>query len=163
MGSKKKTAAAATSSIADLEKHADEIRAALKVPKQNDVFRAAVEAAYLAALADGDVDDEERATIVKAVELLSVGAVIQWEAETLLDECEARATKDGAEKRAEAVGADLKSLGHAEAGLLMAAVVARATKGVDKKEAEVLKSVGSAAGLTSDQVRDIVKKAGTLA
>lgn len=150
------------SSIAELEKHADAIRKELRVPKQSDVFRYAVEAGYLAALADGDVDATEHATIVRAVELLSVGAVIEWEAEALLAACEASAKKDGAAKRAEAVGHELKALGQAEAGLFLAAVVARATKGVDKKEAEMLKLTGAAAGLSTDQVRDIVKRASSL-
>jgi protein-disulfide isomerase-like protein with CxxC motif len=80
----------------------------------------------------------------------------------LLDECAARAKKDGAAKRAAAVGAALAALGQAEAGLFFAALVARASKGIDKKEAEVLKVVGTAAGLATDAVRDIVKRATTL-
>jgi len=145
--------------LADLEKHAEEIRKDLKVPKQNEVFRAAVEAGYLAALADGTVDKTELATIAKAVEILSVGAVIEWETDSLLEECAARAKSDGAAKRAEAVGKELADLGQAEAGVLFAAMVARATKGIDKKEADVLKAVGNAAGLTTDKVRAIVKRA----
>jgi len=43
----------ADATLAALEKHADEIRKELRVPKQNEVFRSAVEAGYLAALADG--------------------------------------------------------------------------------------------------------------
>ena len=43
---------------------------------------------------------------------------------------------------------------------VFAALVAYASKGIDKKEADVLKEIGKAAGLTSDRVRDIVKKAG---
>jgi tellurite resistance protein len=145
--------------IQDLEKHAAAIRDDLKVPRQNEVFRAAVEVGYLAACADGEVDDEERAAIVRAVELLSEGAVIEWEAEDLVSECEARFQAEGASKRAAAVGSELKALGQSEAGIYFAALVARASKGVDKKEAEVLKEVGKAAGVTADRVRDIVKKA----
>lgn len=145
--------------VSELEKHAASIRDELKVPKQSDVFRAAVEAGYLAALADGDVDDTELSTIVKAVEVLSIGAVIEWEADALLAECIERAKTEGAKKRAEAVGADLKALGQAEAALLFAATVARATKGIDKKEAEVLKTIGAAAGVSTDKVRAIVKRA----
>jgi len=91
--------------VAALEAHADEIRQALKVPRQSDVFRSALEAGYLAALADGEVDATERATILRAVELLSVGAVIEWEAEALLEQCVARAKSEGSAKRAAAVGA----------------------------------------------------------
>jgi len=150
---------AKANNLSDLEKHADAIRKDLQVPKQSEVFAAAVEAGYLAALADGEADAEEMATIAKAVGILSVGAVIEWEAETLLEECAARAKAEGAEKRAAAVGAKLKELGQAEAGILLAAYVARATNGVEKKEAEVLKAVGSAAGLSGQKVGAIVKRA----
>lgn len=158
----KKQAEGKSSALADLEAHAQSIRHQLNVPKQNEVFRAAVEAGYLTALADGEVDEAEKATMVRAVDLLSQGAVIEWETETLIDECAARAEADGAGPRAAAVGATLKSLGQAEAGLFFAALVARASKGIDKKEADVLRAVGNAAGVTTDAVKDIVKRATTL-
>ena len=146
-----------------LEDHAAQIREELKVPNQSALFETAVEAGYLAALADGNVDKDERAVLAKAVELLSQGAVIEWETETLLDSCDARAKKDGADKRAEAVGQKLEELGQAEVGLLVAALVARATNGVEKAEAEMLKAIGKAAGLSTDKVRNIVKRAVSLA
>jgi hypothetical protein len=142
-----------------LEKHAQQIRQELDVPRQSEVFRAAVEAGFLAAMGDGAMDDAERATIVKAVEVLSRGAVIEWETDALLDECEGRAKAEGAAARAKAVGAALKDLGQAEAGLLFAAVIARVTKGVDKNEAEVLKQVGAAAGVGAEKIKGIVKRA----
>ena len=151
--------APSTSSLAELEKHAEQLRTELKVPHQNEVFRAAVEAGYLVAAADGNFDETERETLTKAIEILSVGAVIEWEVETLLDECEARSEKEGAAKRAKAVGEELAKLGGAEPGLLLAAAVARATKKIDKKEAETLKALGAAAGLTGEQLSAIVKKA----
>ena len=142
-----------------LEEYAEEIRADLKVPRQSELFAHAVEAGYLAARADGEVDADERTVLVKAVGMLSQGAVIEWEIEGLLDECEARATKDGADERASQIGQALKELGQAEAGLLVAAFVARATNGVAKSEADVLKSIGKAAGLTADKVKGVVKRA----
>jgi tellurite resistance protein len=146
-----------------LEKHADTIRSELRVPKQSEVFRAAVEAGYLTANADGNVDDGERSTIVRAVEILSEGAVIEWEVETLVAECVERSKTEGADKRAAQVGATLKELGQAEVGILLASVVARATKKVEKKEADVLKAVGKAAGLTNEQIASIVKRAASIA
>jgi tellurite resistance protein len=146
--------------IANLESRAESIRAELRVPKQNEVFKAAVEAGYLAALADGHVDAEETATIVRAVEILSTGAVIEWEADELVQECARKADAETPGKRAAAVGAELAALGQGEAGIYFAALVAYASKGIDKKEADVLKEIGKAAGMTSDRVRDIVKKAG---
>lgn len=145
--------------VDNLEKHATSIRAELKVPQQSAVFEAAVELGYLTAFADGTVDGDEREAIVRAVEILSQGAVIEWEASDLVDQCAARAEADGLSKRAVAVGTKLKELGSAEAGVYFAALVARASNGIDKKEAEVLKEAGKAAGVTPDRVRDIVKKA----
>jgi tellurite resistance protein len=142
-----------------LEDHADQIRDELKVPNQSSVFAQAVEAGYLAALADGEVDAAERGILAKAVELLSRGSVIEWETETLLEECAARTQKEGAAVRATKVGEALKELGHPEAGLLVAAFVARATNGVEKSEAEVLKTIAKAAGLSADKVKGIVKRA----
>jgi tellurite resistance protein len=146
--------------IADLESRAESLRAELKVPKQNEVFKAAVEVGYLAALADGDVDDEETAAIVRAVEILSAGAVVEWEAEDIVAECARRAEAETPGKRAEAVGAELKALGQGEAGIYFAALVAHASKGIDKQEAEVLKEIGKSAGVSADRIKDIVKKAG---
>jgi len=144
--------------IADLESRAESIRAELRVPKQNEVFKVAVEAGYLAARADGVVDAEETAAIVRAVEILSSGAVVEWETEELVQECAARADAQSPAARAAAVGAALAALGQAEAGIYFAALVAHASKGIDKKEADVLKEIGKAAGVANDRVRDIVKK-----
>jgi tellurite resistance protein len=146
--------------ISNLEARAESLRAELRVPKQNEVFRAAVEAGYLAARADGRVDAEETAAIVRAVEILSSGAVVEWETEELVQECARKADAEAPAARAAAVGTTLAALGQAEAGIYFAALVAHASKGIDKKEADVLKEIGKAAGLTNDRVRDIVKRAG---
>jgi tellurite resistance protein len=146
-------------SIEDL---AAQIRKELNVPRQGDVFRAAVEAGYLVALADGGVDDTERDVLVRAVELLSDGLVIEWETDGLVDEFKDKAAKEGVDDRAASVGKQLKELDQAEAGLFVAALVARATKGVDKSEAEMLKTIGKSAGLTADKIKNIVKRASSL-
>jgi len=146
-----------------IEDHADKIREELKVPRQAEVFKAAVEAGYLTALADGGIDDAEKDILVKAVELLSRGLIIEWETDSLIEDCQKGVEADGLEGRAVKVGEMLKELDQAEAGLFVAALVARATKGVEKSEAEMLKNIGKAAGLGTDKVRDIVKKATTLA
>jgi hypothetical protein len=106
--------------IADLQSRAESIRAELRVPKQNEVFKAAVEAGYLAARADGVVDAEEAAAIVRAVELLSTGAVIEWEAEELVAECARKADAETPGARAAAVGAELAALEQGEAGIYFA-------------------------------------------
>ena len=145
-----------------LEDHADKIREELKVPRQGELFRAAIEAGYLTARADGGVDETELDVLTKAVELLSQGIVIEWETETLIDECKKLADAEGIEGRAAKVGEILKDLGQAEAGLFVAALVARATKGVEKSEAELLKAIGKSAGIDGKKVGEIVKRAAAI-
>lgn len=142
-----------------LDEHADAIRAELKVPRQADLFKAAVEAGYLTARADGGVDPTEHEVLIKAVELLSQGLVIEWETEALIEEFKIAADTEGLETRAEKVGATLKELDQGEAGLFIAALVARATKGVDKSEAALIKAIGKSAGLSADKIKDVVKRA----
>jgi tellurite resistance protein len=145
-----------------LEDVAEQIRAELKVPRQSELFKTAIEAGYLTARADGGVDDAEQDILVQAVELLSQGLVIEWETHALIDDCKRLADEQGIEARAAKVGESLKAFGHAEAALFIAALVARATKGIEKSEAELLKSIAKSAGVSNDAVRDIVKRATSL-
>jgi tellurite resistance protein len=143
-----------------IQTHADAIKKDLAVPKQNEVFEAAAEAGFLAASADGNVDDEEHQMLVQAIDVLSTGAVIEWEVESLLEGCATRLKADGDAKRAEAVGTKLKALGQPEAGLLFAAFVAEASGGIDKQESAVLHAIGKAAGITKPKVTALLKKVG---
>ena len=145
-----------------IEDHAEKIREQLKVPRQDEVFKAAVEAGYLTALADGGMDDAEREILVKAVEMLSHGLVIEWETEGLIEDIQKLVDAEGLEARAAKVGEKLKELDQIEAGLFVAAIVARTTKGVEKSEAELLKAIGKAAGVGMDVVKDVVKRSTTL-
>jgi tellurite resistance protein len=149
--------------FADIEKHAEGIKKDLAVPKQNEVFKAAAEAGWLAACADGTVDDEERAMLVRAIEILSTGAVIEWEVEDLLEGAEKSSKSEGEAKRADAVGAKLKELGQPEAGLLFAAFVAQSSGGIDKKESSVLHAIGKAAGIAKTKVTALLKRVGAAA
>lgn len=142
-----------------LEQQAETVRQSLVGSHKDEVFKLAVEAGYLTALADGTEDANEREALVSAIGVLSQGMVIEWEIEGFLGEAYARIQAEGADGRAASVGARLKELESAEAGLLIGAIVACATSGVDKKEAGVLEKIGAAAGIAKSQVGSIVKKA----
>lgn len=143
---------------ADLKKIAAEMRKVLTGPTLNQVYRQAMEAGYLCALADGEADAGEKEAIVKAMHDLSSGLVVEWEVDAMMDECNEAIGSEGHEARAKAVGAKLKELGQAEAGLLLGAYTALATGGLDKKEAGTLEKIGSAAGVTKNQVANLVKQ-----
>lgn len=153
-------AAAKKVNSAYLEQQADTVRASLGgATKSEELFRLAAEAGYLTALADGAEDAAEREALVEALETLSKGIVIEWETEGFLGEAWARISAETVDGRCTAVGQRLKELGNAEAGLLIGAIVAYASNGIDKSEAQVLEKIGAAAGLARPQVAAIVKKA----
>jgi tellurite resistance protein len=155
MSQQKKT----TLNVSYLEEQAGEVRKSLPPGNQSVLFEAAVEAGYLTALADGSEDEGEREALVKAIEILSAGLVLEWEVEPLLDKIAARIGQEGADVRCAAVGKSLKELNAAESALLIGAVVAHATAGIDKKEASVLEKIGTAAGLEKKQIAAVAKKA----
>ncbi len=136
---------------------AADIKKQIRVARQDEVFRAAVAAAHVASHADGAMDDDEKRAIVDALELLSGGAVVEWEVDALLEEA---AKAKGADAKAKAIGAKLKELGAPEAGLLVAAFVAQAAGGIDQKEAKVLREIGKAAGVTDKRVKELLKEVG---
>jgi tellurite resistance protein len=141
-----------------LAQYAEAVRKELDFRGQQDIFALAVQLGHLAARADGTVDDAEQKRIVEAVDILSQGTVIELEVESIIEET---AAQDADEATTIAnLGAKMKELGHADAGLLFAAFVAQATAGIDKAERRVLREVGKAAGLKDARIRSILKVVG---
>ncbi len=126
--------------------------------KQDETFKVAVEVGFLAARADGDVDEAERKALVEAVDILSQGVVIELEVEAIVADLEAVEGDDL--QKAEALGAKLESASQADAGLLVGAFVAQATSGIDNKERKILRTMGRAAGLKDHRIRAILKAVG---
>jgi tellurite resistance protein len=143
----------------ELAKYGAAIEKVLPVNDRDKLFETAVEAGYLIALADTTADDEERKAIDDALFGISKGLVIDWEVDALVNRACEHIGAEGHVARAQAVGETLQALGQAEAGLYIAALVALASGGLDKREVEVLKRIGAAAGLSSDEVAAAVKKA----
>jgi len=145
--------------VDNLEKYAGQIRAALPPNKQGEVFKLATEAGYLTALADGTEDEEERSALVESLETLSHGLVLEWEIEDVIQDTWGRVQAEGAESVGKSIGVKLKELDAIEAGLFVAAIVALTTSGLDKTEAEMLQTIGTAAGLANSKIGEIVKRA----
>jgi tellurite resistance protein len=142
-----------------LAEYAESIRSELKeFRQQDDLFRLAVEVGYLAARADGEVDDSERKTLVDAVDILSKGVIIEMEVDSIIAEVEAVEGDDVA--KAKVLGEQLAKLEQADAGLLVGAFVAQSTSGIDKNERKVLRDVGRAGGLKDARIRAILKTVG---
>lgn len=142
-----------------LQAMADAVRKELTEFRDQDaVFKLAVETGYLAAKADGSVDDEEKKRIVEAVDILSQGIVIELEVDAICDEVDS--SDDSADERIKSIGERLEKLGQGDAGLLFGAFVAQATHGIDKSERKVLREIGRAAGVGDRRIRAILKVVG---
>lgn len=142
-----------------LEAQASAVRNSLPAHRADEVFALAAEAGYLTAIADGNDDEDEKKALASALELLSKGLVIEWETAHFLEQSYARVQAEGTDARCSAIGARLAELGNAEAGILIGAIVAYASNGIEKSEAQMLEKIGTAAGLQRNQVAAIVKKA----
>jgi tellurite resistance protein len=141
-----------------LASFAEEVRKELEFRGQDEVYGVAVEIGYLAAHADGEMDDSERKAIIDAVDILSKGMVIELEVDSIIETADG---KEGSlEDQAKDLGARLKDLGQADPGLLFGAFVAQASSGIDKSERKVLRTVGRAAGISDSKIRRILKVVG---
>jgi len=145
--------------VSYVAQQAEAVRKNLSGKDQNALFEAAVEAGYLTALANGREDEGERQALVKAIDLLSAGVVLEWEVEPLVEAIAKRLEAEGSDARCSALGKRIKDLGQVEPALLIGAIVAHATAGIDKQEASVLEKIGTAAGLARPEIAAIVKKA----
>lgn len=125
---------------------------------QDEVYKLAVETGYLAAKADGTVDDDEKKRIVEAVDILSQGVVIELEVDSIIGEVDS--SGEGIEERAVSVGKRLEKLNQGDAGLLFGAFVAQASHGIDEDERKILRQVGKAAGIKARRIRAILKVVG---
>jgi tellurite resistance protein len=145
-----------TSRLADF---AVAIERALPLYDREKLFESVAEAGYLVALADTDVDSAERKVIDEALFALSKEMVIDWEVDGLIHRACERIGAEGHVARAKALGEHFKALGQVGVGMYVAALVALATHGLDKREVATLRRIGSAAGLDDAAVANIVKRA----
>jgi tellurite resistance protein len=142
-----------------LQAMAEAVRKELQEFRDQDaVYKLAVEAGYLAAKADGTVDEDEKKRIVEAVDILSQGVVIELEVDSIIEEVDGSG-QDVAE-RAVSLGKRLAELKQGDAGLLFGAFVAQASHGIDGDERKVLREVGKAAGVKARRIRTILKVVG---
>lgn len=125
------------------------------------LFNAAVEAAYLVAAADGTVDRTELGMLKRAIVTLADGQLTSDEVDSLIDDLVDLRTTQGEAERCRAVGSLLAAHNAADEGLYLAAAIAYATNGLDRKELSVLERIAAAAGMSqaalitlATQVRD---------
>lgn len=112
------------------------------------LFNAVVEAGYLVAAADGTVDSAELGTLKRAILTLAGDELSADELDALVDDLVDLRASEGESSRCKAVGALLAAHKAADEGLYLAAAIAYASNGLDRKELEILERIALAAGLS---------------
>jgi tellurite resistance protein len=116
------------------------------------LFNAIVEAGYLVAAADGDVDDRELDTLKSAVATLTEGEMPQSDIETLLEDFIDLRKSEGEESRCKAVGAILREANCSEEGVYLAAAIAYVSAGLSETELAVMEKIARAAHVSGAQL-----------
>jgi tellurite resistance protein len=122
-----------------------------RVPEGGDpslLFNAVIEAGYLVAAADGTVDSAELATLKRAVLALTGDEMQAEELDTLVEDLVDLRKTQGELSRCKAVGELLAAHRAGDEGLYLAAAIAYASNGLDRKELAVLERIAQAAGIS---------------
>lgn len=121
-------------------------------PNAAALFEAIVEAAYLVATADGELDETEREAFGRVVAQACHGAVSEDQIGALLSDLADQLAEDGLEKRIEMVGRTIAKEEHQREVLRIAGFLASISGGVSDVERRVLEAMAEAFGLESGAV-----------
>lgn len=116
-----------------------------------------LEAASLVAIADGEADATEREVLDAVARALCGRELDEAGRARLVDAAHRAAEGDGIRLRCEKLGARLARLGRAELGLVVAVLVAEATRGIDAGELEALHHIARGAGLAEAAIGDALR------
>jgi len=121
-------------------------------------LEALVEVMFLAASADGDFSDVERAHFVKSVESLTDGRIAIERLETLVNEASGALEREGREARLVAVKARLPEANARRVALALAIQVT-ATDGIIRtSERELILEIAEALEIDRDDAANLVSK-----
>jgi len=121
-------------------------------PNAAALFEAIVEAAYLVATADGELDATERDAFERVVAQACDGAVSEEQIGALLSDLADQLAEDGLQKRIDMVGRTIAKEEHQREVLRIAGFLAAISGGVSEVERRVLVAIAEAFGLEHDIV-----------
>ncbi|HEY6080956.1 MAG TPA: TerB family tellurite resistance protein [Polyangiaceae bacterium] len=131
-------------------------RAVIGIPDAK--LEALVELMFLAASADGDFSDVERAHFLKSVESLTSGRLTMTAVEDLLERAQHELTSSSREARLSAVKERLPDPPARKVALSLAIQVTAADGIIRTSERELLMETADALGIARDEAADLVKK-----
>jgi uncharacterized tellurite resistance protein B-like protein len=124
----------------------------------NAKLEALVEMMFLAASADGDFSDVERAHFMKSVESLTSGRLDKAQLEGLLSGAKRELDESGREARLNAVRARLPDAGARKVALSLAIQVTAADGIIRTSERELIMETADALEIDRDEAADLVLK-----
>lgn len=124
----------------------------------NAKLDALVEAMFLAASADGDFSDVERAHFIKSVESLTDGRLTPPALAALLDQAKADLDANGRDARLQAVKERLPDAGARKVALSLAIQVTMADGVIRTSERELILQTAEALQIDRDEAADLVAK-----
>lgn len=121
-------------------------------PNAAALFEAIVEAAFLVATADGELDGTERNAFEQVVTQACGGAVREEQIRGLLADLASQLAEDGLARRIEMVGRTIAKGAHQREVLRIAGLLAYISGGVSEVERRVLEKIAAAFKLDPDSV-----------
>jgi uncharacterized tellurite resistance protein B-like protein len=122
-------------------------------------LEAMVEMMFLAAAADGEFSEVERAHFLKSVESLTDGRLAKPKLEALLDQAATALDKDGRDARLQSVKSRLPDAGARKAALSLAIQVAAADGIIRTSERELILETAEALDVDRDDAANMVRDA----
>jgi tellurite resistance protein len=121
-------------------------------------LEALIETMFLAAFADGDFGDEERAHFVKSIESLSDARLGAAKVDALVAKIEKQLAATGREARLADVKARLPDAGARKVALSLAIQIAASDGIIRTSERELILEAAEALGIDRGEAADLVKK-----
>lgn len=121
-------------------------------PRAAVLFEAVVEAAFLTANCDGNMDAEERIAFESVVSEACDNIVQRAQVDTLLRDLEEQLAEDGLDQRLRVIGKAISRRDHQQEILRIATLIAHISGGISPEERSVLERLASGFHLPSGSV-----------
>ncbi len=140
-----------------LKTEQEQLAQAAATAEQSKLHAAMVEAAYIIALADGEVSQAEADALTDGMYRLT--NISQENLQTLYGVAEARVQNEGAEARLRAIGEDIQDPEQRRGAFLVAAAVSWKDRGIGVKQGLALQALSRAFDIPMNEMHKLLAKA----
>jgi len=131
-------------------------------PEQRAIVSNFLEAAAIAAIADGVADDVERHTMKGVAKNLCFVELDDAAIDRIVAGTTDAASADGIEARCDKIGARLLKLGMSDLGVAVAALIAQVSHGLEARELAALQRIAKGAGMDDARLSVLIGRMDTM-